>query len=272
MKKWFGILGVFLGFWFCVLPVRADVIWEPQDSFYEKHTSECKYVGRTYTANGPEGEVILYESPVSSRKVAVWKNGYKVYIQFSYEDQNGTLWGVCEDGNKSGWMPMEYMDVVYDNISFAQEYAAEIREQSGALDEKYLNQDIYVWNYPASSSRYSMKITDHLPEYHRTYTDSQGHLWGNVGYYYGNKDFWMCLDMPDAEPEALYPDAAPEIGRSQPEEKDFTGGRITPEGGQDHTIVLAVGMVLAVVLLTAGLLFALKKKGVSNAADSREHL
>lgn len=261
MKKWIGVLGVFCVFFICVLPVRADVIWEPRDSFYEGHVSACKYVGRTYTANGPDGKVILYESPVSARKVATWENGYKVYIGFSYEDEKGTLWGVWEDGDKSGWMPMEYMDVVYDNISFAQEYAAEIREQDGTLDERYLDKEIFFWSYPASPGRSSMKITDNLPEYHRTYTDSQGHIWGNVGYYYGHKNFWMCLDMPDAEPDALYPDTAPEIGASQPEEKDFDGERIAPEGGQSNKVALVAGLVLAVVLLTAGMLLVLKKRG-----------
>lgn len=261
MKKWLAALSVFFCCMLWVLPVRADVIWEPRDSFYEGHASECEYVGRTYTANGPGGKVILYESPVSARKVATWENGHTAYVSFSYEDEKGTLWGVCEEGDKSGWVPMEYMDVVYDNVSFAQEYAAEIREGSGALDAQYLDKEVYFWNYPASPGRFSVKVTDRLPEYHRTYTDSQGHTWGNVGYYYGHKDFWMCLDVPDAGPEALYPEGIPEIGTSGPEEKDFTGGPITPAGGQGKTAMLAAGMVLLVVLLTAVLLVVLKKRG-----------
>lgn len=261
MKKWFAVLSVFFCCMLWVLPVRADVIWEPRDSFYESHTAECKYVGRTYTANGPKGEVILYESPVSAKKVATWENGHTAYVSFSYEDEKGTLWGVCEEGDESGWVPMDYMDIVYDNISFAQEYAAEIRKESGTLDERYMDQDVYFWRYPASPASFTMKMTHHMPEYHRIYTDSQGHTWGNVGYYYGHKDFWVCLDAPDAELGALYPEDAPEIGTSQPEEKVFTEEPITPEGGKDKTMKVAV-IVLLTVILTAVFLFAQKKWGI----------
>ncbi|MCM1118192.1 MAG: hypothetical protein NC543_02385 [bacterium] len=262
MKKWICVLSVFWGYMLWMLPVRADVIVSPNDSFFAEHSSECEYVGsRTYTANGPDGVVILYASPVSAQKVATWENGHKANISFTYEDERGTLWGICEDGDIIGWMPMEYMDVVYDSVSFEQEYAAEIQQQEGELDEQYLDQEIYFWRYPASSSRSSMTIMNYPPQYDQTYTDSEGHRWGNVGYYYGYRNCWICLDMPDAEFDALYPDTAPGIGETQPVEKDFTGERITPEGGQGNVVALVAVMVLLVVLITAVLLLILKRKG-----------
>ena len=63
MKKILCLWAVVGCFLFCGLCVRADVIWEPEDSFYKKHSEECVYVNRLYTANGPDGEVILYKSP-----------------------------------------------------------------------------------------------------------------------------------------------------------------------------------------------------------------
>ena len=30
-----------------VLPASADVIWEPENNFYEAHREECEYNGRT---------------------------------------------------------------------------------------------------------------------------------------------------------------------------------------------------------------------------------
>lgn len=270
MKKWICALSVFLGCMLCVLPVRADVIWEPQNSFYEKHSSECEYVGRTFTANGPDGEVILYESPVSARKVATWENGHKVHIDFSYKDEKGTLWGVYEDRDKSGWVPMEYMDVVYDHISFAEEYGEKLQKKDGTLDQQYMGKEIYFWSYPASPYQSFVTIGDDLPNYYRIYEDGAGHIWGNVGYYYGDKNVWICLDEPDAGLDALYPDGAPGIGETKPVEKNFTGERITPEGGQGNTVVWVAILVLLVVVLTGGLLFVLKKRGGLGIDDFKD--
>lgn len=263
MKKWICILGGFLCYMLCTFSVRADVIWEPHDSFYEEHFSECEYVDRVFTANGPDGVVILYASPVSDRKIATWENGFKAYISFSYEDENGTVWGIYEDvGNsKTGWMPMEYMDVVYDRISFAEEYGAEFQVQDGTLDEQYLGKSVYFWDYPAAPDHYLVTLEGYLPEYYRTYVDGEGHTWGNVGYYFGHKKVWICLDQPDAEMDTLYPGDAPGIGEVQPEEKDFSQDRITPEGDGGGMAAIVAAAVLLVVVVTGILLLTLKRKG-----------
>ena len=259
MRRWIAFVCGFLCYMLCILPVRADVIWEPQESFYEEVSSECEYVGRVFTANGPDGEVILYASPVSGRVIARWENGFKAYISFTYEDKNGTIWGIYEEGDssKTGWMPMEYMDVVYDGISFGEEYMADITEQNGALDEQYLGKSIYYWRYPGASEGYDMKVESYVPEYHRTYVDSQGHTWGNVGYYFGHKNVWICLDQPEAEFDTLYPGGTSGIGEAQPTEKDFPADRITPDGKQNLVIVL----VVLLVIFVTGVLVVMLKRG-----------
>lgn len=266
MRKWICVLGGFLCYMLCMFPVRADVIWEPRDSFYEEHSSECEHVGRVFTANGPDGVVILYASPVSGREVVTWENGTEAYISFSYEDEKGTVWGVYEDllGNsRTGWMPMEYMDVVYDSISFAEEYGAEFQAQDGTPDEQYLWKSVYFWDYPAAPGHYMTTLQDHLPEYHGIYVDDEGHKWGHVGYYFGHRDFWICLDQPDAEMDVLYPGEAPGIGETQPVEKNFAQDRITPEEG-GSMVMMAIIAVLLVVAATGILLLMLKRRGKPN--------
>ena len=86
MKKFICLMVMMTCFLFCTISVRADVIWEPQDDFYEKHRSDCTHVGRQFIADGPDGKVILYKSPESVKEVATWENGYKVWISFTYED------------------------------------------------------------------------------------------------------------------------------------------------------------------------------------------
>ena len=49
----------------------ADVLIEPSDDFYRTHAEECEYLDRSYTANGKEGYVALYQSPwVTARSCA----------------------------------------------------------------------------------------------------------------------------------------------------------------------------------------------------------
>lgn len=276
MKKWVCFLGTAFCFLFCTLSARADVIWEPEDSFYEKHSSECTHVGRQYIANSPDGVVILYESPESAKEVATWENGKQVYISFTYEDARGIVWGI-NDSEEIGWMPMEYMKVVYDSISFAEEFGDQIVSQTGSLDEQYENDIIYYWKYPGAESFGSIDLQgwDYLPEYHSVYTDETGHSWGYIGYYYGTRSVWICLDAPTADYAALYPDGGPAIGKDDtelyPKRTPAVGKenaaaaqnrdveRIVPKTN-DRMVVIVVVLVAAVALVTAALLVFLRKR------------
>ena len=87
MKKSAWIWAVVVCWILCVMPVKADVIWEPMDDFYEEHREECRYVNRNFTANGPDGEVIVYKSPENPTVVDTWENGFSAYISFVYTDE-----------------------------------------------------------------------------------------------------------------------------------------------------------------------------------------
>lgn len=247
------------------LPAQADMIWTPEDSFFQKHESECVYVNRQFTAHGPDGVVIYYKSPELPVEVGRWENGFSTYISFTYEDENGILWGLCEQGGTCGWMPMEYMDAVYDTLSFEEEYGDRIERKEGALDEKYLGKDIYIWSYPGAATGSPMTVDksyEYMPAYTLLFVDETGKSWGKTGYYLGRRNFWICLDQPEADYGQLYPEGGPERGKSVTDSGENTEAgaeRIVPKmnGG---TIRLAVCMVAAVVLITAALLVLLKRK------------
>lgn len=287
MKKYLCFMGALFCFLFCTLSVRADLIWEPQDSFYEQHSSQCTYVNRCFTANGPDGTVILYKSPESAKVIDTWENGYSVYISFTYEDSNGIVWGIFDNGpGQTGWMPMEYMKVVYDHISFQEEYGSEIMEQSGALEEKYRGESVCCWEYPGAKefSIAPLNMPD-LPQYSSVYTDEKGYNWGYIGYYYARRDFWICLDQPMADYEQLYPDGGPQMGAQaeeaetdNPDSEEQGTDRIIPEQAetdhsdseeqgadrivpqQDHgMVILVTALVALVVLATAVSLVILRK-------------
>ena len=93
----------------CLLSATAlaDVIWEPDDDFYQQHSEDCEYLGRSYYVNGPEGGAALYQNP-GGGYVRVVENGVPLYISFTYTDLGGTLWGVAEygDAGDTGWVDM----------------------------------------------------------------------------------------------------------------------------------------------------------------------
>lgn len=208
------------------LSVKADVIWEPMDSFYGEHSSECVYVNRQYTANGPDGKVILYVSPEVPEPVTVWENGHTAVISFTYEDRDGILWGIYDDYNgMTGWMPMDYMEVVYDSIAFREEHAAELVEQSGELEGVPKGEEFRFWEYPGSQEYFTQPMDDYAPEYYCVYVDERGHSWGCVGYYFGIRDVWVCLDEPSADYAQLTAGASEDDGTAA-----------DPEGQGDGTL------------------------------------
>ncbi|MDE6750738.1 MAG: hypothetical protein K2K21_17000 [Lachnospiraceae bacterium] len=271
MKKWIYFLGMITCFLFCTISVRADLIWEPQDDFYEKHSSECTHVNRQFIADGPDGVVILYKSPESAEETATWENGYQTWISFTYEDEQGIVWGFpSELEEKSGWVPMEYMKVVYDSISFMEEHSSQIENRNGFLDESHKDDIIYLWKYPGSDggSSVNMQNWENMPDYSSVYVDEEGRSWGYVGYFYGYRSLWICLDNPTAEYEELYPNGAPQYGVEDDKEskegetqatENLSTERIKPQTHQ-RTIVVVITLMAAVVLITIVLLVMLKKQ------------
>lgn len=259
MKKFLSILSTLLCCMLFVLPVQADLIWEPDDYFYNQHSVDCTYVNRMFTANGPDGVVIVYKNPESSQVIAQLDNGFQTYISYTYTGIDGIVWGIYEGDDKTGWLPMDYMQVVYDSISFHEEHAAEIVSESGALKNQYQNKEIYLWKYPGSEEFYTIQEKDSMPSYDSVYLDAENRCWGNVNYYFGHRDVWICIDQPTADFTTLFPTGAPPKDTEQTTTNTSTSKRIVPK--QNTPIVLVtVILVFAVVLITAGLLLKLKRK------------
>ena len=75
----------------------ADVLIEPSDDFYRTHAEECEYLDRSYTANGKEGYVALYQSPKSSRQRETVGNGAVLRGRWIYR---GTWLAVEEEDSE----------------------------------------------------------------------------------------------------------------------------------------------------------------------------
>ena len=257
MKKMMKMLAaLFLALLIVPGMVRADVIFEPwDDAFYDDHREECEYHSRSYTASGPNGEVMVYKSPESASEKGKFDNGQIVWITHIYQAADGIRWGYCEDWEKDihGWVPMDYLVLIYDGISFEEDYGHQFEEKSGsAMSDALVDQKIWFWQYPGSEDRMEVPIyTDSTLNYDVTFTDPSGTVWVQFSYYMGLRNYWIKLDDPQSPDSDFVADQGKTV---QTPSTDI----IVPQGSGATWV--AVGAVGATVAVTAVLLIRLKKK------------
>lgn len=199
-------------------PVFADVIWTPDDPFYEDNYEDCEYAGRRYYANGPKGYVSVVEEPGSDLVLDYIPNGQVFYVSMSYNEGISQTWGLVqyhmdeegnpvsdygwgeENGDVTGWIDMSDLLVIYDAYSFEEEHGAEIKDVSGdsAFQITMPKEGvIYLWGYPGSENIYGkLDVLEGELWIDRTYEDPDGNLWGYSSYYYGYDNFWINLSNP----------------------------------------------------------------------------
>lgn len=190
--------------------VNADIAYEPSDSFYEKHYSECSYVNRTYITNSPDGCVVAYSSPGGSAQDVI-PNGREFYVSYSWNGE----WGCIEYdpdtlsgkyGSRSGWVKLSEMTPEYDSISFSEDHADSISTESVVLQDS-LGEDLVVFGYKYPGSGIVVAQLDgYFSEdgmidlyCSNVYTGADGSRWGYISYYYGLRSFWINLDTPTTQ-------------------------------------------------------------------------
>ena len=258
MKRIFSLLFALVLLLALLPAAHADVIVEPQDSFYWEHRGECIRTERCYFADGPENVAVVYRSPESAAVVERVKNGDALWISYTYEDENDILWGYCEnyEENWTGWIPMDYLLLKYDSISFREEFADRITGESGALESA--DGEIQFWDYPGSMDSVVFAVEwDSAPEYQETFTDDAGRRWGYVGYHMGIRNVWVCLDNPTADYRTLYAEAEPQQVTHPVKDPAAAVPEIKPQSMSLGGILAAVCVV---TILSAGFLWTTRKK------------
>lgn len=250
--------------------VYADVIFEPNDDFYESHRKSCVYVNRQFATNGEDGYVKVYTSPESGLLVGAIKNQSKANITYTY-DKDGEEWGIIYyssdesdelyiDGvrGKTGWILMNDMILVYDSRSFIEEHIDEINTDDINIDNNKFDiasnseQKICVYEYPGG--RYIDKLTvDSIINFDKTYYDDEGRLWGYCGYYYGWREIWVCVSEPFNE-ELLVKEIVYENVIWPVEIPD-----LSKEKSNDNTFILVGAFVIGVVCITVIFIHVLYK-------------
>lgn len=255
MKKFLSLILSLVLMLACTMSVSADVIFEPDDDFYEKYRSECTLTERYFIA---AEEVYTVNEPGSEVVYGKVNEGDRVYISYTYEDSDGIVWGLISfTENISGWLPMGYLEVIYDNISFTQEFGSEFNTETDDLKLPETEKLIF-WKYPGSESYAEMELWDESymdMGFIHSYTDANGTVWGYVGYFYG-MDGWLRIDDPSSTEvvsvlernnENLYPDSVADVDSA------IVKGGLSP-------IWIAVILVAAACAVTVVLIFVLTKK------------
>lgn len=212
-------------------PAFADVMWEPNNnSFYDRHREQCQYENRNYYANGREGFVTLLDSPNGSMVRAQFENGEKLHIYFIYDGSYGLAAYWIDGKETSGWVPMSDLELVYDFISFEEEYADRIRAYNGEFaDYEGTPEVVNFYAYPGAERINEAWKTDgqwHVlenltgtadnPSYISSiFVDEDGRTWGYVAYMYGHLNSWFCLDEPDGTDFPVRAVAAPGLTPAQ---------------------------------------------------------
>jgi hypothetical protein len=173
----------------------ADVLIEPENDFYARHSRNIIYLGRSFIANSTGSYVSVMEAPDSRREVAKLQNGEVIYLQFSclYDNQ---FWGYTF--NPGGWIKIDELLAVYDYVAFEKEHLSEFYRYEGDYGEINDTRSALVWAFPGAEAPL-WTLTDINTEHFwvsHAYMDENGNEWGFIPYMYGSRNIWVCLNAP----------------------------------------------------------------------------
>ena len=230
------------------LPAAADIIYEPNNLFYNTHREECEYLRvRHYVANTKEGYAYLYQSPDNAMTVRACPNGEEIAITWLYTAPDGAEWGMVND--ESGWICLNDWSLVYDSREFLKDHEAEcvpFDSESAAEIPATEEKPVIAWSYPGGDrAEYTLSNGNVAYFVNQTYTDANGTVWGHIGYMYGMRDFWVCLSNPYDESVGGFALSEHEITLIQ----DPVAQEDIPVSGGNKTALIVAGVLIVGVIV-----------------------
>ena len=245
------------------LTAAADVIFEPRDSFYERNYDSMEYLNRRFYANGVNGFISLKSEPGSNTEVTAFENGTIVFISHTY-NHRGSDWGVITfdygaSRNGTGWVPMDQLELVYDNDEFTKDFGNDFYNFDGDISALLEVEELIFWTWPGSGeiamTDSNMQDRSQDPalswlQAHRAYRDADGREWLIIPYYYASRATWVCLSDPgNRDIPAFNQPQSPQLRPPVDPSTVQTGGIPTPIIAAILVAVLAVGTIVLIKLL-----------------------
>jgi hypothetical protein len=277
MKKLAALLLSLLLVFSMTVSAAADLLWEPEDSYYHKQTDYprsslyCVY----YV---PEGlTCTVYRSPADPTVLAILEPGTEIYVGFSLTI-DGEEWGVgaVHGSDVEGCFRLARLQKEYDHEDFRLEYSDQIRtDDSVVLHADDLEEAALLWRYPGSGQRRGsiskkLLLYEQSGQYHDGtvpfqffYTDPDGGTWGYVSYFYGDKG-WIYLDDPENPEPPLFPRECPSTVTDTSPAEEPLGAAVEADLSGNSSLYLIVGLVAAVVIATGIIIVILKRKHKEN--------
>lgn len=284
LKRAFAVVLLCAVFACLAVPAWADEIWIPDDYFYKHYFGRTAYIDRMYYTNGDDGCVAAYTEPAGGEAVAVLPNGCEMYVSVACKGKDGRTWVVLQfeyDENGmpipnygpltnaeffTGWVPLESMLLIYDYQSFEEEHKKEYEKFTGDVKE-LVGKEIYFWEYPGAASCGSFSFDDPSGGFDtifsHTWTDEDGRLWGDLYYYHGIRNCWVCLSDPENG-------SIPAVQRGEPVELTPTDTAKVERGVRglryqnNNNMYLSLALSLVIICAGAIVYILLKKKEQKN--------
>jgi hypothetical protein len=177
----------------------ADVIFEPQNDFFERNREQLNYYVRTFIANGADGFAALKNEPGARTNTGRIQNGETVQIEWTCL-YDGEYWAYSPYRH-SGWIKVDELLVPYDYIAFEEEYGDKFYRYAGDFAELTEAGSALLWSWPGTDAEpWELKNIDtehfNMMDSSSTYMDKDGREWLYIGYYFGKMTSWICLSDP----------------------------------------------------------------------------
>lgn len=262
MKRWKSVLALALCMLLLPTVALADVIWEPDDPFYESHADACEYLPREYTVNGKDGYAAVWKSPEGAKAENI-ANGEVLSAAWIYTAGDGAQWCGVQRGENWGWIKLSDCAVVPDYLTFEQQHGSEFVGWDNAYDHALEELDtVVLWKYPGSGqvvfqadAKWFRENAAPGESITTCYQDGEGRFWGFVPYCYGVRNTWVCLSDPTNQKLAADADILPQTGLIPPADHIPEPGL-----GVEWIVVFMVAAVCGVTAVLIPLLYRRKQK------------
>lgn len=252
-RKLLALLTVLLLLAAMATPAFADVLWMPRENVSYDYD---EVLNRAFLANGGDGYVTVYTAPDSMSKVTNLANGTRFYVVYTREDKDGSLWGLGYEAvidGAEGWVPLADMALIYDYISFEEDHSHEFQKYDGSGDHLT---EAFSYSYPGGVRISNVKGMEGgaytLAEgFQNLYTDENGLRWSYIGYYYGLKNFWICIDDPMNENLGVETYLTVDQVRNAPDAELTPAVADVPDTSAVPLWVIPVALVIVVAVVTA---------------------